>query len=77
MTFWLLFRMGIPGASQNMDPLNEDVEKMMSMSRMPMLAELFPYEEADPKARGGGRGKKKQVCTTPCVLLPPLLLLLT
>lgn len=46
---------------KNMDPLNEDVEKMMSHSRMPLLVELFPFEEVDAKARGGGRGKKKQV----------------
>ena len=43
---------------KNMDPLNEDVEKMMSMSGLPLIAELFEYEEPDPSARG--RKKKKQ-----------------
>jgi len=43
---------------KNMDPLNEDVEKMMSLSGLPLIAELFEYEEPDPSARG--RKKKKQ-----------------
>jgi myosin-6 len=45
---------------KNMDPLNEDVEKMMFNSGLDLLRELFPYEAPDPNARGrGGRGKKK------------------
>eukprot|EP01043_Picozoa_sp_COSAG02_P010080 COSAG02_NODE_349_length_24073_cov_102.816092_6_plen_1343_part_00 len=45
---------------KNMDPLNEDVEKMMFNSGNFLLHDLFPYEEPDPNARGRGRGKKKQ-----------------
>eukprot|EP01043_Picozoa_sp_COSAG02_P009111 COSAG02_NODE_304_length_25204_cov_11.025095_17_plen_1285_part_00 len=45
---------------KNMDPLNEDVEKMMNHSGNFLLHDLFPYEEPDPNARGRGRGKKKQ-----------------
>jgi len=45
---------------KNMDPLNEDVEKMMFNSSLDLLHDLFPYEEPDPNARGRGRGKKKK-----------------
>ena len=45
---------------KNMDPLNEDVEKMLFNSHNFLLHDLFPYEEADPNARGRGRAKKKQ-----------------
>lgn len=45
---------------KNMDPLNEDVEKMMSQSVLPLLATLFPYVE-QPAGGGRGRSKRKQV----------------
>ena len=45
---------------KNMYPLNEDVEKMMSMSGLPLIAELFEYEEPDPSARGRKKkGRRK------------------
>jgi myosin-6 len=43
---------------KNMDPLAEDVEKMMNQSSDSLISSLFPYEEVDPNART--RAKKKQ-----------------